>query len=106
MFCDGLFHGTGTLKYRSGSYYTGEWKMGKRDGFGSVIWPNAQQSYTGDWREGYMHGTGKYLWKQSSREHAYIGEYRLGKRNGTGTFWYSDGSIYSGQWKDDQKVRN
>ena len=58
------------------SSYEGEWKDGKRDGFGILFLLN-DSFYVGFWKEGKQNGVGKYIkgdavkygiWKEGKRE--------------------------------------
>jgi hypothetical protein len=49
-------HGNGILNYEDGSYYTGEFKNGKIDGYGIKYYKNGDR-YSGDWKEDMRHGS-------------------------------------------------
>lgn len=86
-------------KEKYGVQYTGEWKEGKKDGYGVMIC-NAQK-YKGEWKEDERHGKGT-LWRMEDGKWKirYMGMWKEGKRHGHGTFYYADGSSYSGNWCD------
>ena len=44
-------HGTGTLTWKDGKRYIGEFVTDKRDGHGKFIWADGR-SYVGAWRQG------------------------------------------------------
>ena len=51
----------------SGNRYTGQWRNGKKDGFGTMVWiwdnknnPRERFSYEGYWKNGQEHGYGIY----------------------------------------------
>ena len=69
-------HGEGTLKFKSGDKYSGEWKDGIRNGEGTYTWTDGDK---------------------------YVGEFRNGKRNGEGTMTHTNGNQYVGEWKDGKK---
>ena len=52
--------------------YEGEYKDGKRDGVGTMTYPNGDV-YTGEWKESKMHGVGTYKYKAS--DDIYSGAY-------------------------------
>ena len=52
-------HGKGELFYSDGTQYTGDFFNSKRQGYGTLIWPNMLQSYTGQFFNNKMHGKGK-----------------------------------------------
>lgn len=72
-------HGQGKASYKSGGWYEGEWKNGKREGFGREFYPDETLWYEGEWKEG--------------------------KRNGAGKSYYTDGKLaYEGEWKNDKPI--
>jgi hypothetical protein len=54
---NGQFHGKGILKHPDGSVYDGEWKDGKRHGFGT--YSLQKTNYTGYWKDDFLEGTGE-----------------------------------------------
>ena len=117
----GVCHGTGTMQYDDGSWYTGQWENGnwtgagngktifkdggvyegaylngKRHGQGTYTFPSGSV-YTGQWTEGEMSGTGTIQYDSGNK---YTGELLKGNITGTGTMYYADGSQYTGQWLD------
>ena len=59
-------------------------------------------SYTGNWKEGAFDGWGSLALKQ---DELYKGEWVAGNRNGVGMFQYAKVApykTYKGQWKDDE----
>ena len=56
-------------------YYEGEWKNGKRDGYGVLSWKDMSK---------------------------YIGEFKDDKVNGFGQLWHEEGDTYTGYWNDFQ----
>ncbi len=65
----GFFNGVGTIRYRNGCYYVGDFLNGMRHGVG---------------RELYIEGN------------EYVGEFAYNKRCGKGKMTYSDGKVYFG----------
>jgi hypothetical protein len=61
-----LTPGLGTLTYSSGNKYFGQWKKGKKDGFGIMYYsPNNTdllESYEGEWIDDQRHGNGILTW--------------------------------------------
>ena len=53
-----VFNGFGEIEYSIGGKYLGEWKNGKRDGYGIVVFPDDGSTYEGEWKEGLPHGKG------------------------------------------------
>lgn len=70
---NGIPHGSGIMIFPNGNVYEGQFKFGKKDGFG----------------EEDLIGGGKY-----------IGEYKNDFFHGTGTCYYKTGNIVSGAWSN------
>lgn len=79
-------------------YYSGEWKEGKRHGFGVCDRGIFAGRYTGDWVEDKEHGTGTWTWPRTKPYSNFKGEFIAGCRTGKGVRTYSNGDIYDGQW--------
>lgn len=69
----------GTLTYANGEY-VGEFKDGKKHGQGTRTWT---------WGDGNFSGK-------------YVGEWVRGEREGQGTYTTADGTIQSGEWRDNE----
>ena len=50
IFINDLYHGKGEMDYRNGSYFEGEWRFGKKHGFGTYTFPNGAKA-VGLWIE-------------------------------------------------------
>ncbi|XP_054699792.1 MORN repeat-containing protein 3 isoform X3 [Grus americana] len=102
---DNLKHGKGTQVWkRTGAIYSGDWKFGKRDGYGSYSIPDPvtkeyKKVYTGWWKNDKKCGYGATFYPDGER---YEGEWSSGLRSGWGRMYYRDGSIYEGQWLEDR----
>ncbi|NWS13431.1 MORN3 protein, partial [Pachyramphus minor] len=102
---DNLVHGKGTQIWKStGAVYSGDWKFGKQDGYGSYSIPDPvtkeyKRVYTGWWKNGQKTGQGVSFYPNGER---YEGEWSDGVRGGWGRMYYLDGSSYEGQWEADQ----
>ncbi|NXC37447.1 MORN3 protein, partial [Campylorhamphus procurvoides] len=100
-----LKHGKGTQIWkRTGAIYSGDWKFGKRDGYGTYSIPDPvtkeyRKVYTGWWENGQRTGQGVSFYPNGER---YEGEWSDGVRSGWGRMHYQDGSSYEGQWEADQ----
>lgn len=125
---EGRRHGHGVMVYPSGNSYNGHWVNDMKQGQGTMEWKTLNQSYTGQWSEDSPHGFGEYIWfnivgldavakyldKPPEQRilamphlqcpNRYVGEFRHGQRHGQGTFYYADGSKYTGDWKEGKKV--
>lgn len=56
---DGKRHGRGKFFYKEGSYYDGEWKENKMDGYGTLYYPDGRIAYQGEWKDDEFDGKGK-----------------------------------------------
>ena len=94
----GRCHGTGTMKYNNGGWYTGQWENGNwaGEGSGKYIYDNGA-CYEGAFLDGKRHGTGIYTYPSGAY---YTGSWANGERNGTGTMYYANGGWYTGEWTD------
>ena len=54
----GAFHGEGELHVRGKYKFKGQWKHGKKDGFG-IYRSKSGYRYEGEWQDNLMHGSGK-----------------------------------------------
>lgn len=113
----GLVSGDGTIAWRNGDRYIGNFNQGKRQGKGRFNWANGQW-YEGEWRndtatgkgaigftngerydgdvlEGVPHGQGVMVFASGDR---YAGQFHRGIFNGQGTYTWKSGSQYSGAW--------
>ncbi|KAL7986648.1 hypothetical protein Chor_012931 [Crotalus horridus] len=106
---DNIKHGKGTQIWKkSGAIYSGDWKFGKRDGFGTYSIPDPvtkdyKKVYSGWWKNDKMWGYGVKFYSEGEY---YEGEWAWGKRNGWGRMYYKDGAIYEGQWSEDKPGEN
>eukprot|EP01038_Epipyxis_sp_PR26KG_P009605 gene9605-12934_t len=125
---DGIPSGPdGKCKYVDGSEYVGEWKSGRRNGVGLLIFSNLDEydgkwvgdkrcgygrliskvdcyNYEGNWMNNVAHGEGRLVLKDESE---YCGKFVNGKREGYGKHMYDDGTIiYEGLWTNDRPAKN
>ena len=68
----------GTLTYKDGSKYEGEFKNGRLSGQGTFTWLDGVK---------------------------YVGGFKAGKRHGQGTYTWLDGTIDNGIWEKDKLVK-
>jgi len=100
MICDGI----GAYFYPNPedstklTYYCGDWKNGKKHGFGTLFWSNSSM-YIGEWREDLRDGFGTRIWPNGNK---YIGEYKEHKRDGLGEFTFSNGSVFKGKFSQNK----
>ena len=81
----------------AGDKYTGDWKNGSRDGFGTYYY-NSGAKYIGEYKQNSIHGKGTYTWVNGDK---YTGDWANGKRNGNGTYYYVSGTVEKGRWEND-----
>lgn len=105
-------HGKGTCIYHTGEVYEGEWKIDRRDGFGSLKTSEEKQIYFGDWETDVFHGKGvfynvnakcadgevdiKNIGKLMRYLVSYDGEFAVGKFEGKGHISFSNGDKFKG----------
>ncbi|CBZ50150.1 putative MORN repeat-containing protein [Neospora caninum Liverpool] len=77
--------------------YEGEYKNGKRHGFGVLIRPCGSR-FEGYFVDDAANGPGKFIHPSGD---VYEGQWKDNQAHGTGTFTHSDGSSYEGQWVSD-----
>ncbi|MBS9769016.1 MAG: AAA family ATPase, partial [Trichodesmium erythraeum GBRTRLIN201] len=96
-FKDGKYNGKGTLIFPNGSTYVGEFRNGQRNGFGTHTLPNGSK-YVGEFKDGKINGTGALTFSNGEK---YVGEFKDGKMNGTGALTsLPNGEKYVGEFKD------
>lgn len=101
-------HGSGRLSYVSGAYYEGEFQCDQKHGQGAMFWVDPQEVYRGQWIHNRLEGFGVYIYQtQGSHRQLVHNHYRgffvNGQRNGVGTHFYSNGSVYFGEWRANDK---
>ena len=120
-FSMGEPNGTGTFTFANGDRYTGGIKRGVPHGRGNFAFSNSG-TYNGQFFLGQVKGQGTYTTKlmrcqgqffssslsgkgsctfdPDSGYRSYTGEWRKGRIEGRGTVVYSDGTTFSGQFRD------
>ena len=83
------FNGEGELVTRGGTY-TGSFKDGLRDGFGTMQF-RTNCRYEGFWVKGRMNGKGLYIWPDTRK---YEGQWENGERTGMGILTQVNGEKY------------
>lgn len=87
-FQNDLMHGKGVLtSVVEGSEFSGDFTMGKRDGYGIYKYAN-KDLYVGEWLNNQMHGKGKYTWAVDGR--TTVGKWQFGKKHGEHMFQAPD----------------
>ena len=122
----------GVCDYEDNSQYSGEWKVGKKNGLGSYMYANDDKyhgkwvgdkrcgwgkleasmndsinnSYEGIWYNNVPHGEGVMHYKNGT---SYIGEFKNGRKHGFGKIikldnYDSEHLLYEGEWRDDHTL--
>ena len=89
-------NGYGTYIFKDGKAYTGTFSNNRFDGQGTFTFTSGT-TYSGEFRGGKFHGQGTKIVVGKGK---YVGDFKNGKYNGLGTFYFADGRIKSGKWKD------
>lgn len=103
------------------NWYIGEFRNGKREGFGNQYWRYGVKSfvkfqpfhssdmlctpgsycYSGEWLDDKCHGYGVMKYKIGD---VYTGQWVAHQRHGHGSMRYGDGSRFVGQWQNGYRV--
>jgi hypothetical protein len=121
-FKDAAINGVAYITYPNGGLYHGQYKNNKRHGIGYYKWPNGN-SYVGSWKDGKQDGMGYTsnkdgaittggLFEDGKLITEATNDYRAGKKDGNctgncsegfGKYNYSNGDIYWGFFKNNQR---
>ncbi|MCR4925352.1 MAG: hypothetical protein K5917_03580 [Clostridiales bacterium] len=86
-------HGEGTLTYKDGSKYVGQFTHGFADKSGTYYAADGTTIiYQGEFKNGLFDGYGKYSFNNVQ----YVGNFKEGLPEGTGIYTAKDGSTYEG----------
>jgi hypothetical protein len=101
---DNLRNGHGVNKYPENDVYKrvsydGEWKEDKRSGNGTIIWKTGEK-YVGEWLNDMKHGHGVYTFAEDLEAQSYNGEWKEDNRSGNGMMIWKTGEMYVGEWLD------
>jgi len=97
---DDVKSGFGVFKWKNGDQYVGEYKCNKKNGFGTITWgSHPGEVYKGYWKDDLKEGNGTYSWPNGAE---FIGEWSNNKRHGFGKETWITGSVYEGQWFEDE----
>lgn len=86
---NGRLSGRCSISFQNGDYFIGEFKEGRPNGQGEMYYKHSLPST----QSGVEFEQGHYK-----------GEFRLGKRHGKGTMVWSDGSVFDGDWLNDERA--
>ena len=91
-----------TSKFSVSGVYTGGWKDGKPEGTGTLTvqqtderWDYGDTLWSEHWSNGLIEGYGQW---RSAVDGAYDGNFSAGLKSGKGKMWFSDGTVYEGNW--------
>jgi len=94
-FTNGMLHGIGTFYWRNGVKYSGGFQHNKIFGEGRYDWPDGSW-YEGDVQFGLRHGRGKYV---TADDCIYEGEWKEGLKHGKGIITYKSGTVFEGDFE-------
>ena len=103
---EGLFLSDGPISqieekvYENGRKYIGQFKNGKREGYGIMFFPDGGR-YEGNWENDLAHGKGIEYYKDGDR---YEGEYFEDEEDGEGVYYYKNGDRIMGNYKNGKKI--
>ena len=80
--------------------YEGEWKEDKNSGNGTLIWKKGAK-FVGEFLNGLRHGHGVLTYAEDSALLSYYGEWKEGKTSGIGTLIWKYGAKYVGEFFND-----
>ena len=92
---EGKRNGSGTMRFRSGEVYEGQWVGGQCEGEGQFTYSNGNV-YSGQWVANRKQGKGKLCYARSGC--VYEGDWVDDKKDGRGTYTFANGSQYEGEW--------
>lgn len=98
-------NGEGTMIYSNNAKYWGNWKDGKREGYGVMVWYGAEQAaiYRGNWSNDKRNGLGTYCWPSGNK---YEGNWLDSKSSGHGTYYWPSGNAFVGEFINDVRTEN
>jgi hypothetical protein len=108
-----------SVYFPDGSYFSGDWRDGRIEGYGEFRHEGGRGKYVGQWKQdmqwgegeevvqdeyhykgafvsGERHGYGLLVLADSS---SYAGDFQQGKFHGKGKYHWNDGKVYQGDWK-------
>ena len=99
-----MYYGEGNndyLNFNEESRYEGQYKKGKREGFGKFFISNGD-IYVGEFRNDHFNGRGIYYWKNGN---IFNGRFKNYKKEGIGVLFCPQIGKLIGLWKDDQQLQ-
>lgn len=111
--CDGWGVANGYASVQGTASYVGQFKDGKKHGYGVKTWKNGEQ-YIGQFYLDAKNGSGIYKWAPQGARYTgdtragardvYIGEFYNDQRQGDGAYEWASGDVYRGQWAADKFI--
>jgi len=98
---------SGIYKWENGSYYAGEWKDGKPNGYGFYSYASGDY-YFGQWKNNTFEGQGLYIASTGEVNNCpncsmYVGSWVNGQKQGTGSCYDVNGTLlYRGKFNKDK----
>lgn len=93
--------GQGVRRNADGSVYSGQWKDGYPDGHGEWTAPEPScESFLGEWKRGKKHGFGMQKFGNGD---SYEGDWANGKFQDRGKYKYANGDEFIGVWDNGLK---
>jgi len=96
---DGYRHGYGIYRSKNGNFYRGEWKKGKKDGFGIASY--GANIYLGQWKNNMRHGHGVMKIENGD---VFEGDWGCHVKDGVGAYHYGDGEVDISLYKNDKRI--
>jgi hypothetical protein len=85
-------HGNGKFYGICGLKYAGEWRNGRKDGTGIIVY-NDETEYHGEFHNDTFNGRGKMRWQDG---HLYVGNFYNSMLHGDGAMTIPEGKVYEG----------
>ena len=99
---DGRAEGQGSYSDAAGISYSGEWKAGLMEGFGTLQLHGGNE-YIGEMRSGKANGTGRYI---DVTGEIFDGHFVDGERDGLGTTTLPSSNSYRSKWAQGKETEN
>lgn len=96
---DYIREGCGRMISAEGDSYEGKWMGNEPEGEGTYESYSPKQKYTGIWSNGTLSGKGRACYEDGS---VYEGDFYQNQRHGRGRIQYADGTVYEGGFKANQ----
>lgn len=111
--CDGWGVANGYASVQGSASYVGQFKDGKKQGYGVKTWKNGEQ-YIGQFENDAKNGFGIYKWAPQAARYTgdpkagardvYIGQFLNDQRDGDGAYEWASGDVYRGKWQADKFI--